>query len=92
MFGFGKAAKWNKEDAQIMLVSLILEAGTASDREKEYEARGKVFLLQEKMSWSNSETAERCIHAASMIKTSFDRNTYSSCKEVARGLYQTLKR
>lgn len=92
MFGFGKSSKWNKEESQIMLVSLIFEAGTAPNAAAQYEARDKVFLLQERMGWSDKETADRCVHACSMIKISFDDDTYSKCKEVARGLYKTLHR
>ena len=90
MFGFGKTAKWNKEDTQVMLVGIIFEAAMQSDLAKQLEVSDRVFYLQSQTGWTNKETADRVTYAALMIKSSFDRETYRKAKDIAKNLYITL--
>lgn len=73
MFSFLKAlsstAKWNEEPAQQELATLILNAAikqaeTGITSLNLYD----VFKLRNSNNWSQKETANRCVHAVSMIR------------------------
>jgi hypothetical protein len=76
-----------------MLASLILSAAT-------YEASrfsaGKRIDIREVISlagssgWTDKETADRIVHAVSMINTMSDRETYKAAKGVGERLYITF--
>ena len=74
MFGFLKAlsstANWNNEPAQQELANLILQAAIQNTKTGMASIdMYKIFKLRDDNNWSQKETANRCVHAVSMIKT-----------------------
>jgi hypothetical protein len=97
MFGFLKSlfstSKWNSEAGQQELAELILQGAmkaNASGRPIQVNMRD-VLALQTKHGWPFRETADRCIHAASLIKTRASPEIYMAAKYEATALYDSLK-
>src|SRR5437868_1128381 len=96
MLGFlrrlGSTAKWNDEAAQQQLVKMILQAAknTAAGDLTFVNIR-EVFALQKANNWSYKETADRCVHAVSMIKLIADPRVYAAAKSDGERLYIALR-
>ncbi|MGI9387926.1 MAG: hypothetical protein ACR2OX_10895 [Methyloligellaceae bacterium] len=89
-----KTAKWSDEPDQRRLALLIFDAAIYESSKK---SRGKpldikkILALTEGSGWSAEESADRFVHALSLIKPIADKATYRAAKEEGNRLSAAYK-
>jgi hypothetical protein len=88
MFGFlgmiSKAAKWSDDPNQRRLALMIFNAAiyesSGNERGKPLD-KAAVMALTRDAGWSDKESADRCVHALSLIKPIADKTTYRAARD-----------
>jgi hypothetical protein len=82
-------ARWNDDPYSKRLAKLILDGAVqrASGNAGPVLDFGEVISLADEAGWSAKESADRFVHAVSMIKPIADARTYQEAKEIGMSLY-----
>jgi hypothetical protein len=96
VFGFLKSlsrtSRWNNEPAQKQIVQIILQGSikTAESGGINTKIR-EIIQVQQTAGWSPRETADRCVHAVSMIRLVTSPKVYDAAKVEGQVLYIAFK-
>jgi len=87
-------AKWNADPYSKQLAQLILEGAvyeaSGYAQGKEFNLR-EVLNLQSEAGWRDKETADRLVHAVSMLRPIADARTFQAAKDIAMNAQRAFK-